>query len=57
MKKDMIVLIVRVFMSLAGLICLALCIALPSENQALLSAGLALNTIALILSFMPKRDK
>lgn len=42
MKKDMIVLIVRIFMSLVGLVCLAFCIARPGENQVLLSEALLL---------------
>lgn len=58
MKIDMIVLIARIFISLVGLICLAVCIAQPDKNQVLLSAGFTLNTIALLLSCISrKKDK
>lgn len=57
MKKDMIVLIVRIFISIVGLICLAVCIAHPGENQVLLSAGFVLNTIAFLLSCISRKSK
>lgn len=58
MKKNMIVLIVRLFISIVGLACLAVYIAQPDKNQVLLSAGFTLNTIALLLSCIPrKKDK
>lgn len=55
MKKDMIVLIVRIFISLVGLICLAVCIAQSGENQVLLSAGFTLNVIAFLLSCISRK--
>lgn len=56
--KDMIVLIARIFISLVGLICLAICIARPDENQALLTVGTTLNLIAFLLSLVSrKKDK
>lgn len=55
MKKDMIVLISRIFISVVGLICLVVCIAQPGENKVLLSAGFTLNTIALLLSCISTR--
>lgn len=58
MKKDMIVLIVRIFMSIVGLACLAVCIAQPGENQLLLWTGFILNIIAFMLSCVSrKKDK
>lgn len=58
MKKEMIVSVVRIFISVVGLACLAVCIARPGENPVLLSAGFALNTIAFLLSCISrKKDK
>lgn len=55
MEKDTIVLISRIFISVVGFICLAVCIAQPGENKLLLSAGLTLNTIALLSSCISTR--
>lgn len=55
MKKDMIVLIARIFISIVGLICLAVYMAQPGENQVLLAAGFTLIAIAIVLSRVSRK--
>lgn len=57
MKKDMIVLIVRIFLSIVGLACFAVCIAQQGENQILLWTGFVLNIIAFLLSLISRKNK
>lgn len=57
MKKDMIVLVVRIILSIVGIACLAACIAQQGENQVLLWIGSVLNIIAFLLSFVSQKDK
>lgn len=55
MKKDMIVLIVSIFLYVAGIACLAAYIAQQSENQALLWTGAVFNIVAFLLSLVSRK--
>ena len=55
--KDMIVLVVRMILSIVGLVCFAVCIAQHGENQVLLSAGFVLTTIAFLLSLISRKKE
>lgn len=55
--KDMIVLVVRIILSIVGLVCFAVCIAQHGENQVLLSAGFVLTTIAFLLSLISRKKE
>ena len=54
MKKDMIVLIVRIFLLVVGIA--AVCVGYNEVNQTLLYAGLTFNSISFLLSFASKKD-
>ena len=53
MKKDMIVLIVRIFLFIVGIA--AVCIGYNETDQTLLYAGVTCNSIAFLLSFVSRR--
>lgn len=57
MKKDMIVLVVRIILSVVALACFAVCIAQQGKNQVLLSAGFVLNIIAFLLSLVSRKKE
>lgn len=57
MKKDMIILAVRIILSIVALACFAVCIAQQDKNQVLLSAGFVLTTIAFLLSLVSRKNE
>lgn len=57
MKKDVIILVARIFLSIVGLACFVVCIAQHGENQTLLWLGFILNTIAFLLSLTSRKKE
>lgn len=57
MNKGLILPVIRILLSLTGLVSLAVCIAQPGENQVLLWLGLMCNSIAFILYCIANRKK
>ena len=57
MNKGLILPVIRILLSLTGLVSLAVCIAQQGEDKVLLWLGLMCNSIAFILYYIANRKK
>ena len=55
--KSKILTVIGILLHLIGLICFAICIVQTGKNTALLTTGLACNSIAFVINYIIQRTK